>query len=581
MIIANNKPLAPILIFAYNRPDHLKRLIESLLLCDEAKYSDVFFYSDAPKHQIHLQSVMDVRDYLATVKGFKSIRIINRNINFGLANSILDGVTSVINFSKKVIVLEDDMVVSKYFLRYMNDGLDKYENNERVASIHGYVYPSDRALPESFFMRGADCWGWATWSRVWEAFNPDGLALLTQIIKNKLTKKFDFGGYAAYTKMLKDQIDGKNDSWAIRWHAAMFLAEKYTLYPGQSLVANMGNDSSGTHCGTTERFNAYLSRYPVVLKDIPIVHSSLGEAAFKLFFSKSFPWYKKYALSFTSQDIVMTTKKMLRDFLPPFLFKIKKMVHSFANPIFSNKGVTWEAAVQNSSGYVKSEILNKVYSATSRVKHYWGAYDRDSVVFEEEDYCWPLLSSLLWAASLANGSLRVLDYGGALGSTLYQNRRFLESLPELNWAVVEQGHFVALGNQEFKSKKLNFYENIKTATRSIQPNLILLSSVLQYLQNPYEVLSELMAVGAEFIIIDRVIINSTGEDFVSIQKVPSSIYKASYPCNSLSESRLMQHLNKEYYLELIIPTLAFEELSQIDSEFKGYIFRKRFSEEIN
>ena len=139
------------------------------------------------------------------------------------------------------------MSYREHFLRFMNDGLDRYADDERVASIHAYIYPLARPAPETFFLRGADCWGWATWRRAWEHFNPDGKTLLQQLEAHGLTRAFDFDGTAAFTEMLENQIRGLNNSWAIRWHAACFLDGLLTLYPGRSLVHNIGNDGSGTH----------------------------------------------------------------------------------------------------------------------------------------------------------------------------------------------------------------------------------------------------------------------------------------------------------------------------------------------
>ena len=131
----------------------------------------------------------------------------------------------------------------------MNEGLDFYASEERVVSIHGYVYPADEALPETFFMRGADCWGWATWERGWACFESDGKKLLQALTAQKLEKKFNINNSNDYMGMLRQQIDGKVNSWAIRWYASAFLANKLTLYPGVSLVQNIGMDGSGTHCG--------------------------------------------------------------------------------------------------------------------------------------------------------------------------------------------------------------------------------------------------------------------------------------------------------------------------------------------
>jgi hypothetical protein len=166
----------------------------------------------------------------------------------------------------------------------MNEALKRYADDARVASIHAYVYPVDRPLPEAFFLPGADCWGWATWQRGWACFNPDGQYLLDELKRRKLICAFDFNGAYPYSKMLEGQIKGKNDSWAIRWYASAFLAGKLTLYPGRSLVQNIGNDDSGTHRGNSVDLDIELSQTPISLSTISVESLQVARDAFEAFF---------------------------------------------------------------------------------------------------------------------------------------------------------------------------------------------------------------------------------------------------------------------------------------------------------
>ena len=277
--------LAPITLFVYNRLDHTCQTVEALKKNLLAPESDLFIFSDAPRNTEITQAVLQVRDYIANITGFKSVTIIERPINLGLANSIIDGVTSVVNQHGRVIVMEDDLVTSPYFLQYMNDGLNVYEKNDDVASIHGYVYPID-GLPETFFLRGADCWGWATWKNRWAMFEADGSKLLSELKRNRLINRFDFNGAYPYSKMLADQVSGKNNSWAVRWYASAFLNNKYTLYPGKSLVLNIGTDGSGTHCGETNTFSSQLSNKAVGVNAITVEDNELALFAIERFFRK-------------------------------------------------------------------------------------------------------------------------------------------------------------------------------------------------------------------------------------------------------------------------------------------------------
>ena len=244
---------APIALFVYNRLTNTKETVNALSKNMLAKESDLTIFSDGPKADKDIEKVNEVRNYLKTITGFKSITIIESAVNKGLAASIISGVTEIVNKYTRIIVLEDDLVTSPYFLTYMNDALEMYENEEKVASIHGFIYPVKKELPETFFIKGADCWGWATWKRAWDLFESDGLKLLNELKNRKLTKEFNFNNSYSYTDMLERQIKGKNNSWAIRWYASAFLNDCYTLYPGKSLVANIGMNE-GTHCVNGENF---------------------------------------------------------------------------------------------------------------------------------------------------------------------------------------------------------------------------------------------------------------------------------------------------------------------------------------
>ncbi len=261
---------APIALFLYNRPWHTRQAVEALLANAEAPETPLHIFSDAPKDISASEAVAQVRAYIREIRGFKSVSIIERETNLGLGRSIIDGVTRVCEEHGRVIVLEDDLIASPFFLAYMNDGLVRYAEDERVISIHGYVYPVGPELPETFFLKGADCWGWATWRRGWKLFEPDGKKLLTELSERGLTWKFDYDGAYPHTRMLKAQIEGKNDSWAIRWHASAYARGKLTLYPGRSLIQNIGFDNSGIHCGSNGALAAKMTDKPVRVGQIPV-----------------------------------------------------------------------------------------------------------------------------------------------------------------------------------------------------------------------------------------------------------------------------------------------------------------------
>ena len=168
----------------------------------------------------------------------------------------------------------------------MNSGLDLYRNDERVGSIHGYTYPCIEPLPDTFFLRGGDCWGWATWARAWRHINLDGSLLLRELEERDLMEAFDLEGAYPYVKMLKNQIQGNNNSWAIRWHASLFLKNMLTLYPGKSLVQNIGHDGTGIHSARTDYLMVDLCNEEVSIHRLEINESVYARSVFKKFLRK-------------------------------------------------------------------------------------------------------------------------------------------------------------------------------------------------------------------------------------------------------------------------------------------------------
>lgn len=275
--------LAPIALFAYNRPEHLRQVSDALARNPQAHRSRLFVFSDAPKGSASEERVAQVRMVARQLSGFGQVEIVEQPENRGIARSIIDGVTYLTAEFGRVIVLEDDLLPSLTFLRFMNEALELYKDDDPVASVHAYAYPVPEQLPETFFLRGADCWGWGTWKRAWRHFESDGVQLLKEIEARGLTRTFDFDGSYPYTRMLRDQIAGKNDSWAIRWHASAFLQNRLTLFPNSSQIQNLGADGSGIHVGRTSAFEHRAWGRPIALRRIPLQESRDARIAFARF----------------------------------------------------------------------------------------------------------------------------------------------------------------------------------------------------------------------------------------------------------------------------------------------------------
>ena len=233
---------APVLLFTYNRLSHTQRCVEALLKNHLSSESELFIYSDAAKDIAQQESVKEVRNFIHTIQGFKAITIIERDKNWGLAKNIIDGVTTQVNRYGKVIVLEDDLVVAPFFLQFMNEALETYKDEPKIGHIQACDFTQDPSLPDTFLIKFTGSWGWATWDRAWKHFNPSGKELLQEMQKRQLTHAFDMNGKYGFTRMLRRQIEGKNNSWAIRWNASLFLKDILSLNVGRSLVQNEGFD---------------------------------------------------------------------------------------------------------------------------------------------------------------------------------------------------------------------------------------------------------------------------------------------------------------------------------------------------
>jgi hypothetical protein len=265
-----------------------------------ADKSDLFVFSDGAKTG-EKERIDFIRSYCKCINGFKSVKVIEREHNAGISTSIVGGVNWVLSQYPKVIVVEDDLVTSPYFLRYMNEALDFYENDDRVISISGYVYPI-KGLPETFFVKSADCLGWGTWKRGWELFDYRSQYLCDAIAEHR--REFDFNNSYPFYKMLKKKANGKLDSWAINWYASAFLNNKYTLYPRQSLVRHIGNDALATHRQRGDWLDTELIKEPIDLckrtgywDESLRIQSCAVKLKFAEFFRKNRPCLKNYLRS--------------------------------------------------------------------------------------------------------------------------------------------------------------------------------------------------------------------------------------------------------------------------------------------
>lgn len=238
-------------------------------------------------------------------------------------------------------------------------------------------------------------------------------------------------------------------------------------------------------------------------------------------------------------------KRLVRAWLPPVVVSaFRKRPRSASE--FQGEYASWPSALASADGYGRAEILDKVEHATLRVVRGEAAYERDSVLFDRTQIYWPLLSSLLWAAAREQGRLSVLDFGGSLGSSYRQNKTFLDALPDVHWGVVEQPHFVALGRRRFSDDRLQFFDSIDECAGTIRPNIVVLGSVLQYLEEPFTTLRDLSRTGAGMMVVDRTPFSNLPSDVITVQRVPPPVYDATYPMWIFSDTTFRRRVRDDW-----------------------------------
>jgi hypothetical protein len=254
---------APIAVFAYNRPQHLLRTLQALAVNDFAVESELTIFCDGPRTEAEKLRTDAVQETARATSGFNSLTVITQDENQGLAASIINGVTRMLEQHGTVIVLEDDLVTAPYFLRFMNEALDLYADVPEVGNIHGWCFPTRAVLPETFFLPGGGCWGWATWRASWECLEWNPQVLHSALKRKKLLKRFNRMGNYDYSSLLMD-----TRNWATRRYASMMLLGQLTLTPGCSLVNHEGDDGSGTNCGVYDT-RTTMADHPIDLSVMP------------------------------------------------------------------------------------------------------------------------------------------------------------------------------------------------------------------------------------------------------------------------------------------------------------------------
>lgn len=280
--------LAPIALFVYNRPWHTRKTLEALSQSHLAKETVLYIFSDGPKQKdtVNQEKIEKVREVLREQQWCKEVHITEAPQNRGVGPSIMDGISSVLEKHGKIIVLEDDLVVSTGFLNYMNDALHLYEQHEKVMHIAATFLPIKEPLPDTFFFNTVTCSGWATWHRAWSKLQTDPKELLDEITEKGLLDKFNIEGTENFASQLERCITGELNTWATKWYSTVFLNEGLCLHPKKSLVKNIGWDGSGMHTNINFDYSIDEPLESLEVRPLPLIENEEVRALARKFYHR-------------------------------------------------------------------------------------------------------------------------------------------------------------------------------------------------------------------------------------------------------------------------------------------------------
>ena len=340
--------LAPVVLFVFNRPWHTRQTLEALHANTLSDQSELIVFSDGPKSgasPVEIEKINEVRAVVQEKSWCKSVKLIKSEANLGLAQSIISGVTEIVNQYGKIIVLEDDVVTSPGFLKYMNEVLDLYEKEEQVMHISGYMFPVKGNLPPTFFYNTASCWGWATWKNRWIHFRNDAQTLFREIYHAHRLKDFNLDNTADFGRQLQANISGIKETWAIKWYASFFLKNGLALHPYPYLTNNFGHDLTGQNCAPSAVFHWDILAHEIPVERISLKESLKARRLMKLFYRN---------LHSPAKDF----KSFLRSLIP---FRVRKAIKFLMSSTargnyFSNRKRIQEIErIKNIPRYIRSQ----------------------------------------------------------------------------------------------------------------------------------------------------------------------------------------------------------------------------------
>lgn len=525
--MAEKDPI-PVVLFAYARPAHLARVLACLR---ENQVPVIRAFADGAKRPQDAAPVAAVRRILRAID-WCEVQITERPENLGLGRNVLAGVTEVAARHEAFIVWEDDLICVPGTYAWMCAALRHYAGDERVMSVSAWTHP--RVTPGDvgdapYFDARADCWGWGAYARSWRGMEQTALAKIAALQTRGVAPE----AYGADLPAMARQEKRKN-IWAVRWLYHHLQQGGLCVRPPRSMVEHIGFDASATHAGSAEGW-ANLPLHPA--PTLPPVWPEASEHP---------ECRRLWSASAPSGGAVSRLKRLVRKVVPPAW--LAPVLQRFFRVRWEGDYPDWAAARAACSGYEAGRITANVIAAARLVRDGQAAYERDGVAFPAAGPPWPGLPVLRNAAQPHGRGLTVLDFGGSLGSLYFQHRRWLQDCAPLCWRVVEQPALVETGRREFQTEELTFYSSGEEASAAGVPDVLLLASVLSYLPSPYAILAGLLKTGAPQIWVERTGFVLAGPARLAVQRVPRSIYAASYPCWFFNRAEFLAAFTRGYRL---------------------------------
>jgi len=547
----------PVVLFAYARPAHLARVLACLR---ENGVPLVLAYADGAKSGDDAAAVAETRALLRAVD-WCEVRLTERPANLGLGRNVLAGVTEVAAQYEAFIVWEDDLVAVPGAYAWMSAALRQYANDTRVMSVTAWTHP--RVTPAGlngapYFDARAECWVWGSWARAWRGMNEgDALAKMQAAAGRGLPAD----AYGSDLPAMATQEARKN-IWAVRWLYHHFAQGGLCLRPPWSMVEHIGFDPQATNAGGA------ISWANPPLRPAPLIPPAWPKSAEH----PACPALWSVEAAAPVADSGGLLRKVLRRILPAAW--LDPLVDRFFRVRWEGNYPDWKTAKAACAGYESDAILERVLAASRQVRDGQASYERDGVVFAGPPPWTPALTVLRELAVGKKGPLTVLDFGGSLGSGYRRIRPRLPAETPLRWSVVEQPGFVAAGRREFANEELRFFPTVGDAVAGGVPDVILLSSVLPYLPRPLETLAELAALGAQVIVTEGTGFSQEGGPRLTVQHVPASIHRASYPCWFLDRAEFLAAFSPRYRLAAEYPETT---RPPAGGEFRALVFTRTAS----